>query len=280
MQYLIDLKNRIETTYSLIDDDSIYHINGIIPLLDYESQLLAIVDLLLRQNEADEELMEKIEKADKAAREVNGNNDDYAQYLSDNRSELIQKSIFQDAAHSMSAIGMLVPFTESLFFHLFHGVKENIYTVLNIVPNSKRLERKGKKAWDCHYFFQDDKFEKNLASGIIQMNTELGVSSYIPNDLEPALKVLFSFRNSMFHCGFEWPISERIKFQTKIAEEKWPEEWLSCSTSNDEPWIYYLTNKFINNYLKLIVETLIGISKYIEMLIEFNLDDNKSPTKH
>jgi hypothetical protein len=278
IQYLKELKARIETSYSVVDDDSIYHINGIIPLLEYESQLLAIVDLLIRQYEADNELRVKIEEADKAARDVKGANEDYAQYLTDNRSELIQKSIFQDAAHSMSAIGMLAPFTESLFFHLFQGLKENVYAILNVVPNSKRLERTGKKAWNCHYFFEENKFEKNLVLGIIQMNSELGVSRYMPNRLEISLMVLFSFRNFMFHCGFEWPIREREKFQAKIQEENWPEEWYSFSTTNDKPWIYYLSNDFINNYVELIVETLIGVSKYIEMLIEFN--ENKCPTKH
>lgn len=268
IEYLLGLRERLETTYRVVEDDSIYNVNIIIPLFEYESQLLAIIDLLIRQYKADISLEEEIAKYDKAINESSGDYSEYDEVQIDLRNELIQKSIFQDAAHSMSAIGMLAPFTESIFFNVFKGICEELFVSLEVNQVSKRLDRECKKAWDCHYYLnENNKFEKNLVNGILQLNSDLGLARFLPRDLEKFLIVLFAFRNANFHCGFEWPIEERDKFQKRIIDEIWPKEWIKYSLINSKPWIFYLTDEFIAKSIEIIVNTLIGISKYVEELI-------------
>jgi hypothetical protein len=51
----------------------------------------------------------------------------------------------------------------------------------------------------------------------------------------------------MFHQGFEWSESERAKFAKATAA--WPAEWFSQATSGGEPWVFYLTDVFVDHVL-------------------------------
>ena len=68
------------------------------------SQLFAIRMLLMRQDNSDAQLVSEIERIDEVARSSEGARNDRAvdQYV-----ELAHDSIFQSAAHSMAAVGML-----------------------------------------------------------------------------------------------------------------------------------------------------------------------------
>lgn len=91
------------------------------PLEDfnYDAQLVAIHDLLHRQERADQELSDRIRKADEVVRRTR----DRANYHAvDFWVELAQMSCDQDAAHSMAAVGMLAPLIESAFHAAFRFI--------------------------------------------------------------------------------------------------------------------------------------------------------------
>jgi hypothetical protein len=78
-----------------------------------------------------------------------------------------------------------------------------------------------------------------------------GPISHLPNDLEPTLQARFGYRNKMFHKGFEWPVKERTNFERRIPEEGWPPEWFAEATTDEAPWIFYLTDTFIDHCLSI-----------------------------
>ena len=82
---------------------------------DYMSQLFAIRVLLMRQRNSEAQLESEIESMDEIARSSEGTRNDLAV---DRYVELLQGSIFQNAAHSMAAVGMLAPLLESIFNEL------------------------------------------------------------------------------------------------------------------------------------------------------------------
>ena len=89
--------------------------------LDFEAQLLAIKDLLRRNRQADEDLEQKIKDLYEQAKrttEVWRN----SPYQDDRFVDETYQSFFQDAAHSMAAVGMLAPFLEAVFVASFQWV--------------------------------------------------------------------------------------------------------------------------------------------------------------
>jgi hypothetical protein len=82
----------------------------------------------------------------------------------------------------------------------------------------------------------------------------------MPSNLEPVLQALFEYRNKMFHRGFEWPSVEREQFERKRAS--WPSDWFSMAVSGQEPWIFYLTEAFIEHCLDIIHSVLVGIGAF------------------
>src|SRR5690348_14289723 len=80
--------------------------------LDYEAQLAAIRSLLAMHREADENLVKATDEIRRCAEQSSGLPNEHA------IDELIERwhaSVYQDAAHSMAAVGMLGPLFESLF---------------------------------------------------------------------------------------------------------------------------------------------------------------------
>jgi hypothetical protein len=64
----------------------------------------------------------------------------------------------------------------------------------------------------------------------------------------------------MFHNGLEWPLDERIR------SKGWPSDWFSTATSADEPWIFYLSEQYIEHCLEMIEQVLDAVGA-------FNRDD-------
>ena len=67
----------------------------------------------------------------------------------------------------------------------------------------------------------------------------------------------------MFHNGFEWPMEERAKFEKRIVEKGWPNDWFSKSTTGSDPWIFYMSANFIEHCLEIIDQILAGVGAYI-----------------
>jgi len=200
------------------------------PLEDfnYDAQLAAIHGLLHRQERADQELAERIKKADEVARRTKGRANDDAV---DVWVELAEMSCYQDAAHSMAAVGMIAPLLESAFRAAFRSIG-------NELPQG------------------------DLVKNIVQRVDEVGMKQHLPTDLEPTLSALFAYRNKMFHGGFEWPSEELKKFDRLLCEKRWPNDWFSRATTDDEPWIFYMTSSFIDHCLEMAKQVIRGIVQF------------------
>ncbi|MFW8602499.1 hypothetical protein ACOHYD_13605, partial [Desulfobacterota bacterium M19] len=190
------------------------------------------------------------------------------EYFEFEREEKLQFCVYQSAAHSMSAVGMLAPLMESIFHQAFYGIRTKLFEGIQTPTDHSRWVYSENEKWDCHFAWGKSGRKEDLVRGIIQLSEATGLKPFLPDDLEVVLKVLFSYRNKMFHCGFEWPVAERSRFWSRIQKENWPANWLDKATSGGEPWVIYLTNNFITHCLNSIEQIITGISRFVYMTIE------------
>ena len=206
---------------------------------DFEAQLLAIKDLVRRNQQSDEALVAQIKALDA---EIRKSSDEYVYHLLDCWTDRLRNSVFQDAAHSMSAVGMLAPFVESLFVAVFNGLREDTDgPPVSLVGTGHR----------------------SVVDGIEHHSASIGLKPFLPDGYAEALSALFSYRNRMFHNGFEWPMKERHKFSEQIHKRGWPCEWFKKSTSGDQPWIFYMSAEFIQHCLDTIDQIFEGVGTYL-----------------
>ena len=195
---------------------------------NHGTQLVAIYRLLHRQEQADQELSDEIEKVDAVARRTSGPaNDDATDYWV----ELAQMSCYQEAAHSMAAVSMITPLIESTFRGAFRSIRD---------PLPKY----------------------HLVNNIIKRAEKVGMKDYLPADLQQTLEALFRYRNEMFHGGFEWAPEKLKAFKKELDRNRWPTEWFSKATSDDEPWMFYMTPTFIDHCLKTAEAVVSGVEKF------------------
>ncbi len=225
---------------------------------DLEAQLLAIRNLLRRNRESDRELGAEIKELESAIRKSEG---DYADYLQHTWIDRLHGSVFQDAAHSMSATGMLAPFVESLFVSLFKSLRDRVGDAS--VPSDARKTRSSDDYWDPHYVFDERGRRKDIAKGITQLSHSTGLTPFFPCNFTDMLDALFIYRNKMFHNGFEWPLEERCKFERTLREKNWPSNWFRKSSSGDKAWIFYLSPEFIEQCLTMIDQLLNGVGAFL-----------------
>jgi len=233
----------------------------VLPDLDYEAQLVAITDVLRRHGEVDTRTIAKIKELDDFARKSSGLRNEQAV---NDWVELLNRSIYQDAAHSMAALGMLVPLIESLFYQAFQGIRAHYYGVDVIPTGSARSGMaKADDFWDCHFLFNPTKSKnkKELVPGIMQLAEAIGLTPHLPSDLLPTLKALIEYRNKMFHSGFEWPAKECAKFAKRIVDEGW-DAWFSSAKRDGVPFIFYMTDQLINRSFELVHQLLEGLGAY------------------
>ena len=180
---------------------------GILPDLDYEAQLIAISALLRRNDQADAETERQIKEVDKYARRTSGWRN---QRAVDEWVDLLHGSTYQGAAHSMAALGMLAPFYGIHVFPSLSGHKKAILwdgrnpfgprafgygkgrRILGLPLPLSRQHRKERK--------------ESGPRGIGQLADAVGLTANLPEELHNMLEALFSYRNKMFHGGFEWPL--------------------------------------------------------------------------
>jgi hypothetical protein len=104
---------------------------------------------------------------------------------------------------------------------------------------------------------------------ILQISSAIGSHSHLPKDLGLKLGALFSYRNAMFHNGFEWPKQERAKFLAKIQQQQWPEDWFDKAWRDkgfkgEEVWLFYLSNDFISKAVDMVEEVLDGLGSFVD----------------
>ena len=195
---------------------------------NHSAQLVAIRGLLYRQERADHELSSKIKEADKVARRTRDRANEHAV---DAWVELAEMSCYQDAAHSMAAVGMIAPLIESAFRAAFRSAGSKL-------PS------------------------RDLVRNIVKRVQEVCMKEYLPADLEPTLSALFAYRNKMFHGGFEWSLKELKWFERLLDKNRWPSDWFSRATLDDEPWMFYMTPIFVDHCLDMAEGVIRGIEQF------------------
>ena len=232
----------------------------LMPRLDYESQLIAIMGLLTSHRQAEKEITARIKELAGMARHTPG------EHAVDVWIEKVYQSSYQGAAHSMAAVGMTAPLIESVFDHTFQEIGR---LTIELPPLTKhyRLQEVTKKTWDCRWVLnKDGKWSKNLAKGMVQLVDTIGLKAHLSEALagalEPTLSALFAYRNRMFHCGFEWPVKEREKFQAELSTSGWPAEWFSKAMTGNRPWIFYMSQTFIDHCLTMSGEIVSAIGGF------------------
>ena len=157
----------------------------------------------------------------------------------------------------MSTVGMLAPFIESLFVAIFSHLGKR--EARNKNASGPTTDASYAHFWDPHYVERAGKMKKDgLVNGIVRLSHSTRLASH---DLEAVLTALFSYRNKMFHHGFEWPEHEREKFrglQRKAGRT-------GFQISHDrKPWVFYMRASFIEHCLTTIDQVLEGLGKYLE----------------
>ncbi|HEX6749206.1 MAG TPA: hypothetical protein VF092_18055 [Longimicrobium sp.] len=231
----------------------------LLPDLDYDAQLVAIRELLAGQAETEKVLARRLRNLEEDARSHVGL---HSHQALDEWMERVHASVYQDAAHSMAAVGMLAPFAESLFYQVFIRLGKMWSESAVPLPLHPRFHPVGEKTWDCHFVpYNNGKWGKDLPVGIRQLADATGLTSVLPRDLWLRLAALFGYRNKMFHNGFEWPSEQRRKFAERASKE-WPPEWFRWATSGGEPWIAYMEESFVRDTLKSLEGVLEGLGRF------------------
>ena len=194
---------------------------------DYASHLEAIRELLFRNQEADVALSDEISDSKEwAQRSTKDANYFAVEYVVD----LLARSIHQDVAHSMAAVGMIAPFMEGIFKDAFERMKEGL-------PRG------------------------DLAKNILKVVERRGLTPYLPDELAPTMEALFRFRNDLFHWGFEWPVHIRIQFQD--VTDEWPDGWFDVAAEGSEPWMFSMSTTFINHCMQVAEEVTEGLQDFL-----------------
>ena len=232
---------------------------------DLESQLIAIKGVLRQNREAEQQVAEAIKALDAQIHSYASDDDEYQMHMENHWVDTLHGAVFQDAAHSMSAVGMIAPLFESLLVSIFEGLRERFETGKTPVAESVRGPRSATKFWDPRLTFVDGKWQNlGLVQGTKQISDAIGLFSFLPEGFASMHTALTAYRNCMFHNGFEWPVKDRKKFDERIVAEAWPEGWFTKSTSGDEPWIFYMSADFIEHCLHTIDQVLKGVGRYLE----------------
>jgi hypothetical protein len=232
------------------------HAQNLLRFTLLEVQLAAIKAVLHRNQQAEAATRIKFEELDHKRAEL-GPDSDHLDALHDDR---FWQAVFQDSAHSMSAVGMLAPFVESLFVAVFDGLRKRE----NAARSDTRRERADDQFWNPQKLFGKEEPRTDLTAGIDQLATSCGLKEYLPEGYQKMLAALFAYRNNMLHNGFEWPAETIRKFSQRIASEKWPEEWFTSADKDGEPWLYYMSPEFCAHCTETIDGIIESVGRYLK----------------
>jgi hypothetical protein len=237
---------------------------------DIESQLAAIRALLRLNKGAEQAVDEEIKELEEHARRLTGDANEWAV---DEWVDTVHRSAYEGAAHSMAAVGMLAPLVETIFHQCFGRIGTRFFGTRLPTTVHLRWTTSGRELWDCHFVYTGKKWRKDLTNGVLQLAEALELVPNLPPTFEQTVSALFAYRNKMFHHGLEWPLEERESFSQCIRREGWPENWFSLATSGDKPWIFYLSEHYIEHCLEITEQVLDALGTFIgKELISWDAD--------
>lgn len=242
------------------------HLYLLLPTLDWDSQILALKSMLRNNANALKASDDEIAKSKEYLQDYDGPH--HSHYV-DEHVNLLHHSVYSEATASMSAIGMVAPMIETIFCQSMSELGA-LYKLAGIEPPAhKRWKRSidSDQRWDAQWCFKSDPDanSNDLISGLKQISDATRLSEHIDTTTWKWIKAMLSYRNYMFHNGFEWPVDKRTEFQKRIEREGWG-EYFSCSTTSDKPWIFYLEQETIALMPDELLKILDGIASFIKQL--------------
>ena len=226
--------------------------------LDLDAQLHAIHALLAGHRVADLDLTNQIERLADHARKATG----FANELAvDQWVDALHTSIYQDAAHSLAAVGMIAPLIESILVQSFAGIRTKLARVVVVQP--PRSQGSEQEIWNCRrHVATNGRWGTDVVKGTLQLVESIGLTPLFPSSTAQTLAALMAYRNKNFHLGFEWPVVERAAFQKRIEDEGW-DDWFRVSTTDEKPWIFYMTPAFVEHCLDFTGKLLDGLGRFV-----------------
>jgi hypothetical protein len=233
---------------------------SIVERIDHEQQLIAISGLLRRNKAADEQLEAERKEIIEFIKRSTGPAQERA---IDESGENFYVMVYQSAAHSMAALGMLAPMYESMFYQAFQGIRTTYFGVDVVPPGHHRSALPAGDFWNCHKYCdkKTGQVSENVVAGIVQLAKAIDLKKYLPVDLPKTIEALFDYRNFMFHNGFEWPEGRCEAFAAHIEGGGW-KAWFECSERSDKPRIFYMTDEFIRHCVEMVHKLLGALGAY------------------
>jgi hypothetical protein len=230
--------------------------------INLEAQMAAVRSLIRRNREADADLEAEISELEAHVKTLA---DDEVGIAEAFWVDQMEHSVFQDAANSMAAVGMLAPMFEALFTNLFAALGQAADPKPLFPSSDKTLTARKQRAdadhWDPHVVFDSKGRREDLVAGIRQLAADTGLETHLPSDYGKVITGLFLYRNMMFHNGFEWPVERRDAFAKQIKSQGLPDAWFRSSFRNHEPWIYYMSTVYVDRCLALVGEVLTAVGR-------------------
>jgi hypothetical protein len=223
----------------------------LIPHLDYVAQLTAIRDLLSLHESTEQSAAERIRRLEREAGVLSGV---ATQQAVDEWLDRLHGTVYQDAAHSMAAVGTLAPLAESVFEHGLLSLGRMHSDWRLPPPGHPRFSNSWPAAWNPKV-----NGKKGVVAGIREICDGAGITPYLHHDTFQILSALFAYRNAMFHIGLEWPEAKRTAFHERA--EAWP-GWFVWSTHGDEPWLAYMTSALIDRVITTLDSAIEGLGRY------------------
>lgn len=226
--------------------------------LQYDEQLAAIRAVLALHRKASQALESERLSIEAAMTRLEGNAFDRAQ---DDWGLNFYSSVYAEASYSVGALVMIAPFVEALFHQVYMAIASQP-SPSKLAGAHERWQSGDDRQWDCHFVFRRGRFYKDLVPGVIQIADAIGLSEHLHDDLPARLAALFAYRNKMFHHGLEWPLPQRLAFQQQV--DTWPAHWFKKAESDHKPWIFYLSQSFLDEFIALINLTLDSMGTFIK----------------
>lgn len=253
---------------SYTDQNGCLHISdedasvALIKSIDLFSQRVAINKLVSLINRTQINEQEEIKKIEVMCKNASGSRNDF---LVDELVDSYHFSVYFDSTYSMAILGMIAPTVESLFYEIFLNIGKLGSDRFPKRQNCRINHIEQELIWDCHYYINKGNKTDNIIAGIQQLAKITGFREYLPNDYYNVIDALFLYRNMMFHNGLEWNEEYLDKFMNKINSNNVMKNWFTCSTRDSKPWIYYMTNEYMERCFRFINEIEIASGAfYIE----------------
>lgn len=212
--------------------------------IDWDAQLEAIRGVLHRNQMASAAVSANIDELRHEAQTYRG---PYHERIVDEHVDAMFRSAYSEAANSMAAIGIIVPMLESTYSQSLQSLGEMYVTKGMAPPAHPRWDRAGQHQhrWNCQvYFDREGEARRDIIRGIRQISAATGLAAYVSAETSNWIDAMRTYRNKMFHGGFEWSLAQRDQFQAQIAERQWDGLFQSATTDR-KPWIFYLRDEVI-----------------------------------